>query len=720
MITLDHQERRRGCGATKNRALGALMGMVMAIAMSTHMGVSAQQQITGFTPESSEIQARYEEQFIGVMEPGRIIDHHEFMARGPAEDATPGGRRRVRYIKSELESYGFDPEIVTLYPYMADSRAVRVSVDMVSPIRLSLPVKEDPQPWQERFDEVSVGFNEGTPPADITAEVVYANYGRPEDYQFLKERGVSVEGKIVLVRLGGTQRSEKPYQAYINNVAGLIMYNDPISDGYVRGTVYPDGPWRAPQCIERGTIYRWSLYAGDPLTPGWAATKHAPRIPVEESNMGKIPPTTTIGYGAAQQIFEKLTGPAAPDEWQGGFPFDYLLGGPGSPTVHLQIDIEYAPRPSETVVIRIPGSERPDEMVVIGSHWDTWAYGTTDNTSGPAMLLEVARGLRTLVDLGWQPKRTLLVAFFGAEDRGITGATEFAEQMGAGVDRIVAFINPAHIVGPTFRANVMPSLDEFIFDATRRVEWGGTGRTIYQSWSGDAGEPSVGRRSVGDAMSWLYRFGAPVMSIGASSEGSRYHSACDDFRSVRIFDDPELLYQTSMAKLNGLIVMRLGSSDLLPFRYSSYAEEVAGYLRELEDVQRAELGRVAIGLDRHIEQAAEWAEAAREFEAEANKLLASNGGPSDFSRMNGALMKVERSFLIHRGLPGRFWYRHQIYATELTNGFALAKLPGIRDALFLSEDFDEAARYASDLLDSLHEATTIFQEAIRPVATTLQ
>ena len=720
MITPDDQERRRECGAIRNRALGTLATMVLAITASTHMGASAQEQIPGFTPESSGAQARYEGQFLGAVDPDRIIDHHEFMARGPAEDATPGGLRRVRYIQSELESYGLEPEIVTLYPYMADSRAVRVSVEMIAPTRVSLPVKEDPQPWHERFDEVSVGFNEGTPPADITAEVVYANYGLAEDYRVLKERGVSVEGKIVLVRSGGGQRGEKPYQAHLNGAAGMILYNDPGDDGYVRGTVYPDGPWRGPQCIERGTLYRWSVYAGDPLTPGWPATKHAPRIPVKESNMGKIPPTTSLGYGAAQQIFEKLTGPAAPDEWQGGFPFEYRLGGPGSPTVHLQIDIEYAPRPSETVVVRIPGSEHPDEMVGIGSHWDTWAYGAADNTAGVTMLLEVARGLGTLVDRGWRPKRTLLVAFFGAEDRGITGSTEFAEQLGVGVDRIVAFINPAHVGGSTFRASTVPSLDEFLLDAARRVEWGGTGRTIYQSWSGDAGQPSVGRGAGSDALVWLYHFGAPTMSIGASSEGRRNHSPCDDFRSQRMFDDPGLVHQASMARLNGLMAIRLAGADLLPFRYSGYAEEVAEYLRELEEVQRTDLGRVVIDLDRHIEQAAEWAEAARAFEAAATRLLVSNGGSSSFGRLNDALMKVERSLLVRRGLPGRFWYRHQIYGKELHNAFANVMLPGVRDALFLEEDFDEAERYASDLLDSLREATTIFREAIRTPATTLR
>lgn len=207
---------------------------------------------------------------------------------------------------------------------------------------------------------------------------------------------------------------------------------------------------------------------------------------MEESNI-LIPPTTTIGYGGAQQIFEHLTGPVAPEDWQGGFPFEYRFGGPGSPTIHLEIDIEYAPRPSETVVVRIPGSEYPDEVVAIGSHWDTWAYGTGDNTAGATLLLEVARGLGALVDSGWRPKRTVLAAFFGAEDRGITGSTEFAEQLGAGVDKVVTFINPAHLGGSTFRASTVPALDEFLFDAARRVEWEGAG----------ARSTRVGRRGPG-------------------------------------------------------------------------------------------------------------------------------------------------------------------------------------------------------------------------------
>ena len=262
MITLDEQGQRSARGAAGSRIAAGIAGVVLALAASTPIRGAAQQQIPGFTPERSRTEARYEDQYLGSADPGRILDYHEYLARSPAEDGTPGAWRRVRYIESELESYGLEVDIETFYGYMVDPREVRVSVDMVAPSRLSLAVKENPQPWQERFDEISVGFSEGTPSGDVTAEAVYANYGRAEDYEVLEERGVSVEGRIVLVRHGATQRGEKPYQAYIHGAAGLIMYSDPADDGNVRGAVYPEGPWRAPDCIERGTVYRWTLYAG--------------------------------------------------------------------------------------------------------------------------------------------------------------------------------------------------------------------------------------------------------------------------------------------------------------------------------------------------------------------------------------------------------------------------------------------------------------------------
>ena len=716
MSTVHERGQRRCRGVARGRMAAGIATVILVLTASTPIRGAVQQQIPGFTPERSRTEARYEDQFLGSTDPGRILDYHEYLARSPAEEATPGAWRRVQYVESELESYGLEVDIETFYAYMVDPREVQVSVDMLTPSRLSLAVKESPRPWHERFDEISVGFSEGTPSGDVTAEAVYANYGRAEDYELLEERGVSVEDRIVLVRHGGMQRGEKPYQAYIHGAAGLIMYSDPADDGNVRGSVYPEGPWRAPDCIERGTVNRWTVYAGDPLTPGWAATKHAPRIPVEESNIGQIPPTTSIGYGAARPLLENLEGPAAPDGWQGGLPFPYRLGGSGSTTVRLQIDARYMPRPAWNVIARIPGSEHPDEMVVIGTHYDTWAYGACDNTAGVATLLEMARGLGVLLDAGWRPKRTLLVVFFGAEDRGIVGSTEFTELLGDGMQSVVAFINPAHLAGSRFRGSAVPALDEFLLDAAGRVEWGQTGATIHEHWSviSESGEPQVGRLGGGtDHMSFLDHFGTPVISIGARSDDGRYHSICDDFRSLREFDDPGMHYQAAMSQISGLLSIRLAGADLLPFRYSRYAEEIAEDLRDFEEVQRTELGRVVVDVNRDIEQASAWREAARRFEAMANERLASGENAASFAPLNRALMRVERSLLSRRGLPGRSWYLHQIYAPQYHNGFAVRKLPGLHDALFIHGDVDDASAYESDLFDSLSEATRIFEEALR-------
>ena len=355
-------------------------------------------------------------------------------------------------------------------------------------------------------------------------------------------------------------------------------------------------------------------------------------------------------------------------------------------------------------------------MVVIGTHYDTWAYGARDNTGGVTTQLEMARGLGVLLDAGWRPKRTLLVAFFGAEDRGIVGSTEFTELLGAGMDRVVAFINPAHLAGSSFRASAVPALDEFLLDAARRVEWGETGTTIYENWSGssESGEPRVGRLGGGtDHMSFLDHFGTPVISIGARSDGGRYHSICDDFRSLSEFSDPGMLYQVAMSRISGLLAMRLAGADLLPFRYSRYAEEVAENLRDFEAIQRSEFGRIVVDVGRDIEQAGAWADAARRFEATASGRLASGEDPANFVPLNRALMRVERALLSRRGLPGRSWYLHQIYAPQFHNGFAVERLPGLHDALFVHEDSDDAAAYESDLLESLREATRIFEEIVR-------
>jgi len=710
----EREERRRPTARPWSAAV--LLGMASIAGARAPSAVSAQEAMSGFAPESARTEARYEARFLDAADSARVRGHHEYFRLSPSEEGTPGAWRRVTYIERELESYGLDADIQTFYPYMADSREVRVSVEMVAPDRMSLPVKERRRPWHENFEAVSVGFSEGTPAADVTAEAVYANYGRAEDYEVLERSGVEVEGRIVLVRFGGTQRSEKPYQAYLHGAAGLIMYSDPADDGYARGEVYPDGPWRAPDGIQRGTVYRWTLYTGDPLTPGWAATRHAPRIPVEESNVARIPPTTPIGYGAAEPLMENLTGPEAPGDWQGGFSFPYRLGGPGSTEVRLRIEVEYEPRAAWNVIARIPGSTHPDEWVVIGTHPDTWAYGARDNTSGVSSQLEMARGLGELLRAGWSPKRTLVLAFFGAEERGITGSTEFTELLGReGMKRVVAFVNWDGTAGPNFRATAVPALDDLLYETARRIEWPGARGTLYEDWSGrsEGSRPRIRRPGGGtDYMPFLERFGTPVISIGSGAPGGRYHCVCDDLYALERFNDPGMVYQTAVSRMVGLLGMRLAGADVLPFRYSRYAAEVAGYLREFDELQRSEHGRAVVELSRDIRQAERWTAAARTFEEAAGRRVSEAGDEADFELLNRALKRMEPALLVDRGLPGRSWYTHQIYAPQFHNGFAVRRLPALHDALYVQEDEESARAYESDLHDSLRRATEILEAAI--------
>lgn len=689
------------------------LSVVMAAGVAT--GATAQERISGFTREHNEVEARYEEQFLNVPDPGRILAHHEYLAKSPAEEGTPGAWRRVQYIREQLESYGLEADIWTFYPYLADSQDVRVSVAMVEPKRVSLPVKEERQPWQENFDDISVGFNEGTPPADVTAEAVYANYGSAEDYATLEEKGVEVKGRIALVRYGGTQRSEKPYQAYVHGAAGVIMYSDPADDGIIRGPVYPDGPWRAPDGIQRGTVYRWTLYTGDPLTPGWAATKNAPRIRVEDSNVSEIPPTTSIGYGAAQPLLENLTGPEAPGSWQGGLPFTYRMGGPGSTKIHLKIDIEYAPREAWSVISRIPGSDHPEEVVVIGTHPDTWAYSAGDNTTGVTSQLEMARGLAALLDTGWRPKRTLILGFFGAEERGITGSTEFTELLGdEGMKQVVAFVNSDGTGGPFFHGTSVPALDGMFLDTMKRVTWPSTGGSLFEAWSAQSGDKaaSLGRPGGGtDYMPFLQRFGVPIISIGAGAESGKYHCTCDDLYALKKFADPGMHYQAAVSQVLGLLAMRLSGADVLPFEYSDYGAEITRQLRAFDEEQRVNFGRSVVDLKRTIEQAGRWTESAMALEVEVRRRLADSVDPAALDELNRALRGIERALLIDRGLPGRPWYRHQVYAPQFFNGFARRELPGLHDALYVQKSEATAKTYERDLYQSLMKATEMLMEA---------
>ena len=622
---------------------------------------------------------------------GRVRKDLEYLADLPGEDGTPGSLRRARYVAQKLKAAGLGVRIQKFYPYMADPRDVRVSLAMVSPQREQLPVKEVRRPWQKKFDEISVGYNEGTPSANLTKNAIYVNFGRAADYDYLASQGISVKDKIVMVRYGGSQRSEVPYQAWLHHAAGVLIYSDPQQDGSTRGTVYPQGPWRAPDGIQRGTVYRWTIYPGDPLTPGREATKNARRIPVSKSTMGKIPPTTPIGYGAAEPLLKNLTGPVAPDSWQGGLPFKYRIG-PGGTKVHLKINIKYAPRPSYNVIGYLRGTQEPEKVTVVGNHYDTWAYGAYDNQAGVSAQLEVARSLGKLTKSGWKPKRTIALAFWSAEERGIAGSTEWTEMLGTKkMADVIAYINADVVPGPNFGASGVPSLDQLLFDTTKRVDWPGASGNLYQAWSG-GGTPTVGRPGGGtDYMTFLNHFGAPVISVGSGSPGGRYHCTCDDLYSLRAFMDPDLKYTASVGKELGLLAMRLNEADILPFHYSKYATEIGTYLNEFATSHVANSASGEIDVKPAIKAAERWTATAAETERRATATL-DRADARKYESYNSAYMKAERALLTKRGLPGQALVRAPGLCSAIPQRICSAETARtVRLALRVQQHQDDAA-----------------------------
>lgn len=524
----------------------------------------------------------------------------------------------------------------------------------------------------------------------------------------LAQNGVSVKGKIVLARYGQNFRGVKTQQAHLHGAAGLIIYSDPADDGSTRGATYPNGPWRAPDGIQRGSVGQIQYYSGDPLTPGWAATKNAKRIsPADAAELPKGTPTTPISYGAAEPLLKNLTGKPVPASWQGGLPFTYHFG-PGGTQAHMNLKIDYSTKPIWDVIAKVPGSEHPEQEVIVGGHRDSWTYGSLDNLSGAENVMQIARGLGQLLKKGWRPKRTIVLATWDGEEYGLYGSTEYAEERGEQLRKAVAYINMDIAAGQNFSPSATPALDGLIGDVTKEVHWPGTNGSLYDAWKQQHnGSTPVDRIGGGsDFQSFFQRYGVPAMDLGASSTGGggNYHCSCDDYYWMSHFGDPTWEYHVGMSQLVGITALRLANSDVIPMDYVPYASEVTGYLNDFTQQQKDTLGSVKVDVSRDVTQADSWRQAASALESTAATAL-SKGDTNTFDRLNTKLMQAERDLLTSAGLPDRPWYQHQIYAPGQDTGYATQRLPALHDALFLDNDVATAKAYEAHLYASLQAAT---------------
>ena len=657
----------------------------------------------GFRDAAAEAAA--ESRFLAVPDARLAEENLRILTQAPHMAGTIEDKATADYVAQKFRDAGLDTEIVEYKVWM--NYPAEISVDLVAPAGVEMhgPTREhvDDDPFQDD-PRVVTPFNGMSPSGDVEADVIYANYGTPEDFEKLDKLKIDVRGKIVLVRYGQNFRGVKVFVAQERGAAGVIIYSDPADDGWRRGDKYPEGPWRPDTGAQRGSVGYMFEFPGDPTTPEVASLPSLPQSqrisPQQSAQMPKIP-ATPLSYHDAWPILQHLGGPDSPREWQGSLPFTYHVGpGPAKVKMHLKQDYEF--RTIWDVTGRVPGADLPDEWVVAGNHRDAWVYGAVDPNSGTAAMLETVRGVGELLKSDWKPKRTLVFASWDGEEEGLMGSTEWVEQHEAELASAVAYFNmDAGVSGAKFGASAVPSLKQFLRDVTKAVP-SPKGGTVYEAWqkasqpespsaqspadvSGDnrrlpaaqvKSDVPVGDLGSGsDYTAFLQHLGVPSSDVSSSGPYGVYHSAFDDFAWFKKFGDPDFVYEQQMARVFGLEALRMADADVLPYDYEEYGKEIAAYLDAASKRADSKLGE-------HILDFSAVNAAAHHFEAAGTKILArQKNPPRDVSRLNQALRDAERSLLNPQGLPHRPWYRHVIYAPGEYTGYAAVVIPGVNEAL---------------------------------------
>jgi N-acetylated-alpha-linked acidic dipeptidase len=690
----------------------------------------------GFSPQSNVAEQRWEQRFLELPEAARCGKYLRRLTAQSHVAGTPGDRHVTELIYDEFRRDGLNPRIVEYNVLLSYPK--QIAVELVAPARVTLAHPEPPIPHDKatrvRDPLAWTPWNAYSPSADLTAPVVYANYGNAEDYAHLAKLGVSVQGKIVLVRYFHGYRGGKSQEAEKQGAAGVIVYSDPADDGAQRGPTYPQGPWGPLGHVQRGAVVYDFLVPGDPLTPGWASTPDARRIPQAQSTiLPKIPMVPLSGADAAE-ILKRLEGAAVPKSWQGGLPFTYHVGD-GAVKAHLALQMEYRVTPIWDVIGTIPGSEEPDKLVILSNHHDAWVYGAVDPSSGTASMLETARALGQLAREGFRPRRTILLGSWDAEEYTLTGSTEWGEQHEAELRKnaVVCLNVDSSTSGQDFTVSAVPALLPAIIEATQGVKDPATGRTIYERWTERPATGNIRSYAVpgatqgpaafgvlgggSDFMVFLQHDGVPSLDMIFDGPYGVYHSLYDDYDWMARYGDPGFRYHAAMSRLWGLLALRYADADLLPFDYAAYATEVAAYLEGLEKIAPADFSRSEI--QPLIRKCDAWKSAAGQVNAaleawrRGDKSAMGPGGGASSERarnaaeINARLMAAERALLEEPGIPGRPWFRHLIYAP--LPSYEAETLPGLREALE-ARDLPRAREQAARLGEAIHRMVNALHE----------
>jgi len=679
-------------------------------------------------------QQKLDTAFLAVPDAKLAGQHLKILTAEPHWASSPEDYKTALYVAGKFKDAGLDTEIVpfrvllnkpkSLLIEAFDAKGVKL---MTGPSREHVGPEYGGDPFQDD-PRVLPPFNGSSPSGNVTAEVVYANYGTLADYDRLEKLGVSIKGKIVIVRYGENFRGVKVYIAQQRGAVGVLIYSDPADGGYVKGDPYPRGPYEPEYGVQRGSVQFIFKYTGDAETPGVASTLDLPdsaRLPADKIESQPSIPSNPLSWHDAAPILRALGGAETPREWQGGLPFTYHLGGTASVTVHMDLQQDYARRVIWDVIGKIPGTEAPEQWVVAGNHRDAWVYGAVDPNSGTAAMLESVHGLGVLLKQGWRPKRTIVVASWDAEEEGLVGSTEWCELNAASLAHAAAYFNTdVGVSGPHFTAESVPSLKNFVREVTREVP-SPAGGTVYEQWKADQSQAADKRivqtgheahsndtadkdvrigdlGSGSDFTPFIQHLGVPATDMGSDGPYGVYHSVFDNYNWFVKNADPTFVYEQQQARVFGLEILHMADADILPYDYKLYGLAIQDYLAQDE----RKTGGLKLDFTAADAAAARFAAAGA---AVHDRQLNFSG---DLNKLNTQLRDAESALLNPDGLPGRPFFRHTIYAPGEYTGYTAVVIPGVTEAIS-QNDAARAQGQLTALAAALNRSAAILEAAVK-------
>ncbi|KAG1709930.1 hypothetical protein DVH05_016944 [Phytophthora capsici] len=671
-----------------------------------------------------------EKQLVNGIDAGNIQKFLHEYSKKPHIAGSKADYETALYTVAQFESFGIKTEIKEYYTLL--STPVRRHLSILKPLEAAqeLNLTEESVPGDACTADPSAEppFLAYSPSGNVTASVVYANYGSQEDFQWLVDQGITLKGKIALVRYGVNYRGLKVLAALEHDMAGVLIYSDPHEDGYIRGPVYPDGPWRPENSFQRGSIYN---ECGDPLTPGWASVLGTKYLKYEDVKTIPHLPSLPLSYGQAQHILKVLKGRKAPDTWQGGLsiPGGYHIGD-GSTVVNLDLEMDNSIGPIWDVIGTIEGSEEPDKQVILGNHRDAWVCGAIDPNSGTSVLVELARVYGSMLKSGWRPKRTLVLASWDAEEQGLLGSTEYVEEKAEVLkEQAIAYLNVDLTLGSLIAAGGSPSIAKLIFQVANAIPSNNFAnstaneKTLYRQWLTQTEAYRLGGTTSGtiapdhlltvlgtgsDFGGFCHHLGVVSANLGFTLPGSygTYHSTMDSIRYSELYADPYYTSHVTTGRWWGLMALRLADNTLIPFEFSTYglvmSEAVDSFEEQLtiaaerypgvDTVEFAELRRAIANFD----------VSAMEFHKNLEKV----GEDDDISYWNDKLMYLERHLTLESGLPHRNWYKHVVFGPGFYDGYGGTAFPGLADGIAFHDSTEAIQIHVDDVVKVLDDAAS--------------